>query len=240
MTEKIQLVGSPYRLSLSPDCTEMAYTDVKTSNIYLLDLLHDYENKLITRYPNITKMILKNNVIFLIARTKPQLRIVYFDLFQDTKIAKTKRDKQREALQRQEDKSNVSNVTEDIMSEYQPEDDYELSDMKMYATSIKDIPVGQKPVDMVNKGEKIYVLCAGNNTIYSYNMTDDSILSEQLPVKGFSKALTPVPNSNLAVVTNMSDYNYAVYDLEKNKTLDVMPVNDYINMITILERPNGN
>ncbi len=240
ITEKIQLVGSPHRLSLSPDCTEIAYTDIKTSNIYILDLIHEYENKLITNYPNITKMILKNNVIYLIARTKPQLRVVYFDLLQDTKIAKTKRDKQREALQRQENKSEVSIVTEDIMNDYEKNKDDELANMKMYSTSIKDFPVGQKPVDMININDKIYVLCAGDNSIYSYKMTDDSIISTKLPMDGFSKALTPVPNSNLAIVTNMSDYKYAVYDTEKNKALDILPVSEYINMITILERPNGN
>ncbi len=240
LTEKIQLVGSPHRLSLSPDCTEMAYTDIKTSNIYILDLIHEYENKLITNYPNITKLILKNNVIYLIARTKPQLRVVYFDLLQDTKISKSKKDKQKDAFQRQEEKSNVSDMTEDLMNVYDSEKEDELENMKMYATSIKDFPIGPKPVDMINKGERILVLCAGNNSIYSYNTSDDSVISEKLPMDGFSKALTPVPNSNLAIVTNMSDYKYAVYDTVKNKTLDVFPVSDYINMITILERPNGN
>ncbi len=240
MTEKIQLVGSPYRLALSPDCTEIAYTDIKTSNIYILDLIHEYENKFITKYPNITKMILKDNVIYLIARTKPQLRVVYFDLLQDTKTAKTRWEKQREALQKKEENSNISNMADDITNEYDIPNDEELVNMKMYATSIKDIPVGQKPVDMINKGEKIFVLCAGDNTIYSYNMTDEGVLSEKLPIEGFSKALTPVPNSNLAIITNMSDYQYAVYDTVKNKTLDVLPVSEHINMITILERPNGN
>ena len=57
MKEKIQLVGSPQRMSLSSDGTKLAYTDMKTSNVYILDLVNDYENKLITKFPNITKMI---------------------------------------------------------------------------------------------------------------------------------------------------------------------------------------
>ena len=96
MKEKIQLVGSPQRLAISGDGTKIAYVDMKTSNIYILDLANNYENKLITKYPNTSKMIIGDNVLFLIARTVPKLRIVQYDLLQDNKISKTVKDRKKE------------------------------------------------------------------------------------------------------------------------------------------------
>lgn len=242
MTEKIQLIGAPHRLSLSSDGTKIAYTDMKTSNVYILDIEGGYENKLITNFPNVTKLILGKNVMYLIARTKPQLRIVYFDLLQDTKYTKTKKQLQRDDLIKKEEKSNVSAIGDEIITDYENISDQNSSyeNSKMYSTSIKEIPVGNKPVDMISRNDNIYVLCAGDNSVYTYNTINDNTTVEKLPIGGFSKAITTVPHSNLAVITNMSDYKYAVFDMAKNKTLEVIPINEYVNMITILERPNGN
>lgn len=241
MKEKIQLVGAPQRLSLSPDSTKLAYTDMKTSNIYVLDLVNDYENKLITNFPNITKMILKDNIIYLIARTAPELRIVYFDLLQDNQIAKTKKDKKKEALKKKQD-ADDDTAAEDLISGYDftpkknSADELLVQNMKTYSTSIKNINVGTKPVDIYAKGDNIYVLCAGDNSVYTYNTVSENLNRAKLPVDGFSKAFTPVPDSNLAVITNMADLKYVVYDMDKEQTLQTLPINDYINMITILDR----
>ncbi|MCD7879072.1 MAG: hypothetical protein LUG16_03965, partial [Candidatus Gastranaerophilales bacterium] len=88
--------------------------------------------------------------------------------------------------------------------------------------------------------DNIFVLCAGNNTVYKYNIDTNAVLSYKLPVDGFSKSFTPVPGSNLSVITNMSDLKYVVYDMDKNKAVQTLPVSEYINMITILERTDGN
>ncbi len=238
--EKIQLAGSPHRLSLSPDGTKLAYTDLKTSNIYILDLQNEYENKLITNYPNITKMILKDKNIYLIARTKPQLRVVYYDLLQDIKTVKSRKDRKRESELIKEQNADASSISEDIVTQYdEPYDEDGIKNMKMYATSIKDIPIGPKPVDMAEKNNNIYILCAGNNSVYTYSEVNEELKTEKLPMEGFAKSLTPVPDSNLAVITNMSDYKYAVYDMEKSKSMQVQPISENINMITILERTNG-
>ena len=53
---------------------------------------------------------------------------------------------------------------------------------------------------------------------------------------GFSKSFAPVPNSNLAVITNMANLKYVVFDMDKNKAIQTLPINEYINTITILER----
>ncbi len=240
VTEKVQLAGSPQRLSLLQDGTMLAYTDIKTSNIYVLDLEHEYENKLITNYPNVTKIILKNNLMYLIARTKPALRVVYYDLLQDNKVTKSSKAKKFADEMSKEEKANADNIGDTLVTDYSNSgDDDELEPVKMYATSIKDVKIGAKPVDMIERNGNVYVLSAGENAVYTYNISADSVKSEKLPMSGFSKSITAVPDSNLAVITNMSDFKYAVYDLEKDKALQAYPISEHINMITILERQDG-
>lgn len=242
MKEKIQLVGAPKCLSLSSDGTRLAYVDMKTSSVYVLDLQNNYENKLITSFPNATKILLKDNIIYAIARTKPQLRIIYFDLFQDNKLTKSRKQKKQEEEQKKSEQKEADDVTNDIVYE----EDFAIEapveelveNAKTYSTSIKDINVGAKPVDMYLRDGKIYILCAGNNSVYIYDTDKGDVREQKLSVEGFSKSFTPVPNSKLAVITNMADLKYVVFDMEKEKELQTYPISEYINMITILERKN--
>lgn len=239
MEEKIQLVGSPQKLSLSADGSKLAYLDMKTSSIYVLDLSDEYANKLISSYPNTTKLILGNNVLYAIARTQPKLRIIHFDLLQDNEVVKSKKQLKKEKEQQKLEEKEDDSYTEDIMIStdfMEPVVDELIQNAKTYSTSIKDINVGQKPIDMYEKDGKIFVLCAGDNSVYAYDNSNGDVKSEKLPVDGFSKAFTPVPNSNLAVITNMSDLKYVVYDMTKEKPVETLPISEYINMITILDR----
>ena len=249
MKEKIQLIGSPQRLSISDDGKKIAYLDLKTSNIYVLDIENDYANKLITNYPNTTKLILENKVLYVISRTTPKLRIVSFDLIQDNEKTKTKKDKKKEKQKAEEEKAEDAEIAtndiytsfeiEDIPKEEEKEDNQLLQNAKTYSTSIKDINIGQKPIDMYESNGQIFVLCAGDNTVYRYNIASGDVKSDKLPVDGFSKAFSPVPNSNLAVITNMADLKYVVYDMDKEKAIQTLPISEYINTIIILERKDG-
>ena len=246
MKEKIQLAGSPQRLSISSDGSMLAYLDMKTSNIYVLDLKNGYENKLITNYPNTTKLILKNNLIYMIARTSPKFRMVEFDLFQDNTVSKTKKEKKQNKLRKEENKKdNADMVTSDLFTVYDDidEDEDSESDLvqngKMYSTSIKDVNIGTKPVDMYEYNKKIYVLCAGDNTVYTIDPKQDKLTGTKLPVEGFSKSFTPITGSSLAVITNMGDLKYVVYDMDKEKAIQTLPISEYRNSITILDRKNG-
>ena len=245
--EKIQLVGSPQRLAISKDGTKIAYVDIKTSNIYILDLKNDYQNKLISNYPNATKIILEDDVLYVIARTSPKLRAIEYDLYQDNKAAKTKRDKRREKDINKELKNTPEQMTDDLYTNFdyvadqqKASENQEEDNSVIYSTSIKDFEVGEKPIDMAVYKDGIYILCAGNNTVYKYKPAAMEITSSKLPVDGFSKSFSIVPESSLAVITNMSDLKYVVYDMSKEKSIQTLPVNEYINMITILERNNGN
>jgi hypothetical protein len=241
MKEKIQLIGAPQRITLNEKGTLLAYTDMKTSNVFILSLNENYENKLITNYPNTTKIILDDNTMYLIARTQPQLRIVNFDLTQDNIITKSKKQKKKEAAEAAEVEKTNDTFSSDVVTDFSEmttvnADEELIKNTKTYSTSIKDIGAGYKPIDMYKKDDTIYLLCAGENIIFTFDTKTNEITGEHLPSGGFSKAFTPVPNSNLAIITNMSEMKYVVYDMDKKQTIQTLPINDYVNMITVLER----
>ena len=241
MKEKIQLVGSPQRLSLSPDGSMLAYTDMKTSNVFILSLGEEYENKLVTNYPNTTKIILDNDAMYLIARTQPMLRVVTFDLTQDNKVTKNQKQKRKEKMEKLEAAKSDDTFSSDVVSDFaemseKTADENLLENSTTYATSIKDVEIGNKPIDMYKRGNIMYLLCAGENLIFTYDLNTKELAGENLPVGGFPKAFTPVENSNLALITNMSEMKYVVYDMDKKQSVQTLPINDYVNMITVLER----
>ena len=241
MKEKIQLIGAPQRLTLNEKGTLLAYTDMKTSNIFILSLNENYENKLVTNYPNTTKIILDDEVMYLIARTQPQIRVVNFDLNQNNKITKSKKQKKKEELDKQEAEKSNDTFSSDVVSDFsemttKTADEDLIKDTMTYSTSIKDIEAGIKPIDMYKRGDTIFLLCAGDNIIFTFDTKTNELQGENLMVDGFPKAFTPVPNSNLAIITNMSDLKYVVYDMDKQQAIQTLPINDYINMITVLER----
>ena len=236
--EKIYLAGAPKRLCISPDGSKLAYMDIRTSNILVLDLENNYENKLITNYPNTSKIILDNNVMFLIARTEPKLRIVYFDILQSDKIVKTKKDIEREKIRNIEAKQEADeDISTDIIKGFDVPD-WENSFLRYYASSIKDIETGIKPVDLYKSGNNVFVLCAEDNTVYKYDIKTGDLISTKLPVKGFSSSFNPVPASNIAVITNTADEKYALYDMEQAKVLQIIPSGGFINSAVILEKKN--
>ena len=179
--------------------------------------------------------------MYLIARTQPQMRIVNFDLNQNNKVAKSKKQLKKEALDAQEAEKSNDTFSSDVVSDFsemstKTADESLLNNIVTYSTSIKDVEAGNKPIDFYKRGNTIYILCAGDNTIFTYDIATTELTGENLLADGFPKAFTPVPNSNLALITNMSELKYVVYDMDKKQPVQVLPINDYINMITILER----
>ena len=115
-------------------------------------------------------------------------------------------------------------------------DEQLVANSTTYSTSIKDVEVGNKPIDMHKRNDLIYILCAGENLLFTYDLKSNELAGENLPVGGFPKKFTPIENSNLAIITNMSEMKYVVYDMDKRQVVQTQPINDYINMITVLER----
>lgn len=114
------------------------------------------------------------------------------------------------------------------------------NDLQVVDTTIRDLiykqPVAQKPVDMMAVNNKLYILCASNE-LDIFNLEDFS-LSEAVKFqnKGFSKKLVRVPNTNLLLITNVSDKKYYVYDMSKNSVLQTVNTPIYVNDLQLLNK----
>ena len=96
----------------------------------------------------------------------------------------------------------------------------------------KNIEVSNKPVAMISYGNSIYVLSAQNNVIQKIDTTGNISNSIELPTGGFSSKFRRIQNSNLAVITDVKNDMYTIFDLEKGKIIKTytvsVPLNDVI------------
>lgn len=114
------------------------------------------------------------------------------------------------------------------------------NELQVIDTEIKDIiykqPLAQKPVDMQLIDNKLYILCASNEL--DVFRLDDYALENQVrfPAQGFSKKLVHVPNTNILLITNVSDKRYFVYDYERNIILQTVKTSVFINDLQLLNK----
>ncbi|MBS4760679.1 MAG: hypothetical protein KHX03_08300 [Clostridium sp.] len=97
-------------------------------------------------------------------------------------------------------------------------------------------PVAKKPVDMFLKENKLYILCASNE-LDIFNLEDFSMETiVKLPSTGFSKKLVQVPNTNILLITNVTDKKYLVYDMKTNTVLQTVTTPLFINDLQLINK----
>ena len=105
---------------------------------------------------------------------------------------------------------------------------------------LKTISVGSKPVDIKNINGKLYVLCAGNDTIYVINPDLCSIDKEiKLESGGFSTSINILPNTNKAIITNTDAYVFIVLDTTNNVVLKKFPISINVSSLLISKSYNN-
>ena len=98
------------------------------------------------------------------------------------------------------------------------------------------IKLDKKPVDMVSYGDYIYVLTTQDKIVDIVDIKTASVVgSIQLPIKGFPKKITQVKNSNIALITNVADNSYVVFDMAKGQIVDVHKLSIPINNILVIQ-----
>ena len=242
MKEKIQLIGSPQKMVLTQDGQYLIYSDKTSSSIYIMKL-DNYENRFIANVPNLTKMLEKDSVIYLISRTKPEVVAITYDINSHYEIVKTKEQKkaEKEALKREQ---KAAENVEGLISGFDPDmqtkkAEFDLSDNPVsYATATTTLPTGNKPIDMVMYKNELYVLTAETNTVYTYTIGSDFQSAGTIPtqLKGFSTKITQAGNAPVALIMNMTDHHFSVLDMNKDKIIQVIPINKPVNSVTVTER----
>ena len=85
--------------------------------------------------------------------------------------------------------------------------------------------------------DKLFILSSHQNILTVFDTKSQKTLKEiKLPTNGFSRRITLVPNSNYALITNVLEKKYLVFDLEKETVVQAVNISTPINMITVVER----
>ena len=89
---------------------------------------------------------------------------------------------------------------------------------------------------MMLVNDRLYILCASGE-IDVFKLEDYSCeILLKLPEKGFYKKLVRIDNSNLFLITNVSDKKYYIYDFEKNAVLQSVDTTVFINDLQLLNK----
>lgn len=233
--EKINVIGAPQKIAISNDGTLLSYMDRATSNVYILKLDGSYENKLIENNPNLSKMIINDGKLYTINRTEQIFKATAFDL--DKVFDEEKDDEEQNAS-----KSDItlSAIFDGIASGFKDETRKEKAlnvGPNYYSTNENTFDIGIKPTDMVLYKNKIYILCSQSNDIEVFDTVSQKVIKViNLPIAGFSRKITPVDNSNIAIVTNVLEKKYIVMDLDKNEIVQTVNINMPVNAITIVDK----
>ncbi len=252
IAQKIQVTGMPEKLSLSNDGKKLIYYDKMSSNLYCVDLQGKYISTLIGYFPNGSKFLYLNNKIYALLRTKNLLEVKNFvapEYKGDEKVVKdaeterstTLLDSTNNTLYRTSSARANSKHTIGEKSNNSPYVDNGAILPLLVTNKIENnedvtkIEVSNKPVDMLVYGKKLFVLSAKNNKLNVINLVNNSLIQTiDLPIKGFCKKITPVPNSDLALITNVTEKKYIIFDMSENEVLQVLPIGVSINNIVIL------
>ena len=111
-----------------------------------------------------------------------------------------------------------------------------MPEQKIISDGGQTFDVGTKPVDMVSYGNHIFILSTESKQIDIYDMATATMVgSVALPVNGFPGKITQVENSNIALITNVKQNVYLVFDLASGKILDVRNINVPVNKLMVIK-----
>ena len=241
ITEKVTLEAVPYRLAISPDGTQLAYADKNNDNIYILNLEDEYKNIPITKCENISKIILGDmNRLYILSRTQNKLIVNDYNLNKPFIIGEETDD--TGVILQKKLASNTRKLLGGIDILPQNADTYDYSDIEPETATVSEkiIETGNKPTEMFLYGNKLFVLCSGDNEI---NVLDTETLKYtdkiKIDLNGFPRKITRIDDSNLALVTDAFAKKYAIINLDTNKIIGTYPLDIPVHSITIIDKINN-
>ena len=241
ITEKVTLEAVPYRLAISPDGTQLAYADKNNDNIYILNLEDEYKNIPITKCENISKIILGDmNRLYILSRTQNKLIVNDYNLNKPFIIGEETDD--TGVILQKKLASNTRKLLGGVDVLPQNADTYDYSDIEPETATVSEkiIETGNKPTEMFLYGNKLFVLCSGDNEI---NVLDTETLKYtdkiKIDLNGFPRKITRVDDSNLALITDAYAKKYAIINLDTNKIIGTYPLDIPVHSITIIDKINN-
>lgn len=242
INEKVTLEAAPYRMTISPDGSQIAYADKNTDGIYILKTDDEYKNVPVTKCKNISKMILDDNGrLYALSRTENALYVNDYNLNKPYIIAEEEED-QGVVLQKK-----LAANTRKFLGGLDINSNEKITNTDIEPTSKNNatvqefkIQVGNKPTEMFLYDRKLFVLCSGDNVI---SVLDTDTLKEidkiSISFNGFARKITRVDDTSLALVTDTAAKKYAIINLDTNKIVGTYPLDMPIYSITIIDKINN-
>ena len=101
-------------------------------------------------------------------------------------------------------------------------------------TLLSEFEIIKKPVDMISYNQRLYVLSAQDNLIQVIDTkTDEPVTTIALNTGGFSTSMSIIPNTSLAIISDVKAGRYSVMDLNKNVILKTNTLDIPVSNITI-------
>ena len=102
---------------------------------------------------------------------------------------------------------------------------------------INEFTTVNKPIGMLLYDKYLYVLGAQNNEIQKINTDNDEVV-DVIPIgtNGFSSGLKSIENSSFAVINDIKNNQYSIFDLAKGKVLKTYQMNVPIKSVIITNK----
>lgn len=237
LIKQIQIKGSPEKIAFSDDETKLIYQDSKTNDIYSVELKNNYVNIYQCNVSNTSKIALINDNIYALSRTKNSFKIYPYQNFVEEKTVK---DTTIFGSKKSYYVKSAVFATGPVARNIKKQEQEKLSQNELEKTKyVEDgitIELSQKPVDLIYKNNKLFVLSAATNSIDVVN-PQTKLLEKTIPLKiaGFSTKFNPIKNSDMVIITNVMENKYVVFDLLKQKVLQINPIDIPITTLTVVE-----
>ena len=237
LIKQIQIKGSPEKIAFSDDETKLIYQDSKTNDIYSVELKNNYVNIYQCNVSNTSKIALINDNIYALSRTKNSFKIYPYQNFVEEKTVK---DTTIFGSKKSYYVKSAVFATGPVARNIKKQEQEKLSQNELEKTKyVEDgitIELSQKPVDLIYKNNKLFVLSAATNSIDVVN-PQTKVLEKTIPLKiaGFSTKFNPIKNSDMVIITNVMENKYVVFDLLKQKVLQINPIDIPITTLTVVE-----
>lgn len=102
---------------------------------------------------------------------------------------------------------------------------------------IAEFEICEKPIDMIEFHDRIYILGAGDNSVQVIDTKTDEVTdSIYLNTQGFSTKLSHIEGTNIALITDTKASLYTVFDLGTNKVISTIPIDIPANSIVVTEK----
>ena len=238
LVKQIQIKGNPEKIAFSDDEQKIVYQDAKTNDIYSVELKNNYVNIYQCNVPNVSKIALINNNLYALSRTKNVFKIFPYQEFLEEKTAKdTKVFGSKKSYYVKSAVFTAGPVARNIKKQEQEKMEQEELEKTVQVEDGVSVDLSVKPVDLLYKNGKIFVLSAITNSVDVFNPQTNA-LEKTIPLKiaGFSTKFNPIKNTNMVIITNVVEKKYVVFDLEKQKVLQINPIDVPISTLTVVNQ----